>query len=470
MFASFSQHKHTIALRGFILSRYKSASSSIPEQQDIVRSILTLKRQQRQHLLSSSDSDTSVFEDQKRRRSETIRVVKDGSTQYSISDSLAEPLGSSAPTPAPPVAQRASRVKRTDQAPEQPKDLNANAGEDESRDSHLEQLGDSSRAASGNFTPFEIDSSDQTPRKPFFGPRAAAGKFTPFVIVSSDQTPRKSLFGPQAASGNFTPFGIDSSGETPRKSLFGSRTLFGNTNLFGIDSTGETPRKSPFGPQPSQEQKVVRLSLLTLDPVITMKCSKLQIEWYKGNSRIPEKEIRELLAKIQADGLASVFATLEALHVCERAIVASHMSDFGDHVTLLSLKRTEQDLQEGSIVIKAVPSFQLITEQAAQEARNNAVKLARPLFVRVHRRYIYPETLDEYDLPWRWDDVGIVFSRMHSRRELIVINSATKITLLLSVGSPSMNKIFSSSTLVHSGDSRFKAPTSNSGKTETNFS
>lgn len=32
--------------------------------------------------------------------------------------------------------------------------------------------------------------------------------------------------------------------------------------------------------------------------------------------------------------------------------------------------------------------------------------LTRPTYIKVHRKYLSPETLDVYHLPWEWDDVG----------------------------------------------------------------
>ena len=36
--------------------------------------------------------------------------------------------------------------------------------------------------------------------------------------------------------------------------------------------------------------------------------------------------------------------------------------------------------------------------------------LRRPTFVKVHRKHICPDTLDEYDLPWDWDTVSTACS------------------------------------------------------------
>ena len=33
--------------------------------------------------------------------------------------------------------------------------------------------------------------------------------------------------------------------------------------------------------------------------------------------------------------------------------------------------------------------------------------LTRPTYIKVHRKHVSPETLDEYTLPWEWDDVSL---------------------------------------------------------------
>lgn len=44
-----------------------------------------------------------------------------------------------------------------------------------------------------------------------------------------------------------------------------------------------------------------------------------------------------------------------------------------------------------------------ITEQT------KVMDLSRPTYIKVHRKYLSPDTLDAYDLPWEWDDVGLTF-------------------------------------------------------------
>lgn len=36
------------------------------------------------------------------------------------------------------------------------------------------------------------------------------------------------------------------------------------------------------------------------------------------------------------------------------------------------------------------------------------VALNQPMYIKVHRTYLEPDTLDAYDLPWEWDDVSLL--------------------------------------------------------------
>ena len=47
--------------------------------------------------------------------------------------------------------------------------------------------------------------------------------------------------------------------------------------------------------------------------------------------------------------------------------------------------------------------------------------LTRPTYIKVHRRHISPETLDEYNLPWEWDEVSL----LHHRTKCSVADNAS---------------------------------------------
>jgi hypothetical protein len=41
-----------------------------------------------------------------------------------------------------------------------------------------------------------------------------------------------------------------------------------------------------------------------------------------------------------------------------------------------------------------------------------AIDLHRPTFIKVNRKYLHPDTLDYYGLPWEWDSVSNTFPAM----------------------------------------------------------
>ena len=43
---------------------------------------------------------------------------------------------------------------------------------------------------------------------------------------------------------------------------------------------------------------------------------------------------------------------------------------------------------------------------ARHEEHSTVVALNRPTYIKVHRKYLDPETLDVYEMPWEWDDVS----------------------------------------------------------------
>ena len=342
-----------VALCGLILSRNTSASPRRTEQQDVIRSILMLKRQQ-QGVLSESDSDVEVSEDRKKRHSKTARDDTDSIYKRSTSVSLTQPPGSFAPTAGTRFATYSSTEDGKNQPSERPVVLTVNSGVKAPKYFNTGQDEDS--------------------------PRTAAGVFTPSTINSNSQT---------------------------------LQDLLPESQHFRGQETATDPTSQ-------DEAKVKQLCLFIIDPFITVKRAQVSIEWQESRIRIPESEIRELITKNKADGLHSVFATWEALHVSERPLIADYVHGFGDHVTVVSLKRTERDLQQGNITFKAVPSFQVFVEQTALEAWKTVPRLVEPFRLKVHRHYIAPETLDTYYLPWTWDEVSTGFpSEMQSHVRLI---------------------------------------------------
>ena len=241
-----------------------------------------------------------------------------------------------------------------------------------------------------------------------FAPTAGSSATNPAAV--EDRLPERSGV-PAAGTEAESPKDIDTrtangSSETASEFDVISRT---NSNSqtrqrSGLETQSSQRQEIATGPVSQDKAEEVNLLLFTITPSITVQLSWFGIHWNWQDIRCPESEIRELVTLNKANGLKSVFASLEALHVWERALLADFDYRLGAHGTSVSFKRTEHDLREGNISLNGVPSFQLITEQPACDARN--VKLSRPTYLRVARQHLSPETLNEYHLPWEWDDVS----------------------------------------------------------------
>lgn len=372
----------TVALHRLMLFRNTSASSSMTEQRDIIRSILIFKRQQQQKNDSASDSDVEVFQDRKKKPSETMRERVERPTQRRTSGSLTQPSGSFTPNAEPPAARPGAVEDRRDQPPERPKALTAETEVEVSKGLDTSTADDSSEKASD------------------------------FVVVSR----------------------TNSNSQTPQKSSLETQNFQG--------------RETATGPGSQDKAEGKKLRLFTIHPIVTVRYALVQIEWRGQSIRIPESEIRELVTQNRADGFKSVFASLEALHMSERTLIADWINGFGENITVISLKRTEQDRREGNVALNGLPSFQLITEQPAYDT--SKLKASRPTYVKVARWHVCPETLDEYSLPWVWDDVSTEkFSSKTVPCKTDMVNSRTQTTSSLSGGFQRRTKPYFSSTPVY---------------------
>ncbi len=222
----------------------------------------------------------------------------------------------------------------------------------------------------------------------------------------------------------------------------------------GTKSNDRASRRSSLEIQ--ADARIEELRTYSVYPDLTASFAKVQVTWSWSESRIPESNIRHRLAKNEADGLAPVFDVLEALHTYERPIVDRALDwvqgiNPAYRVNLMGLKRTEQDMQHGSIVFKAVPCFNLIVKLDCHPSRqptaesNHIVSmivdppwvkdLSRPTYIKVHRKHLSPDTLDEYDLPWEWDKVSTPVDWIDNTVSLYWLSAGFKIHYYQEMGS-----------------------------------
>ena len=60
--------------------------------------------------------------------------------------------------------------------------------------------------------------------------------------------------------------------------------------------------------------------------------------------------------------------------------------------------------------------------------------LTRPTYIKVHQKHVSPETLDEYNLPWGWDEVSSLHSPQQMSLPLTTLNSVIRTILSSSSG------------------------------------
>lgn len=58
-----------------------------------------------------------------------------------------------------------------------------------------------------------------------------------------------------------------------------------------------------------------------------------------------------------------------------------------------------------------------VLHKKKEEKTTLAIDLHRPTYIKVNRKYLHPDTLDAYGLPWEWD--GVCFSFFYDYLEWI---------------------------------------------------
>lgn len=70
-------------------------------------------------------------------------------------------------------------------------------------------------------------------------------------------------------------------------------------------------------------------------------------------------------------------------------------------------KRVKETFGEAGYDEESIEKILKKSQKGHGKEKQKVVDLARPTFLKVHRKHIDPLTLDEYELPWAWDSVCI---------------------------------------------------------------
>lgn len=348
-----------------MVPRNASLPSSTSEQQDLVRSILALQQQQQQVPHRYSVTKANYHASPRKSGLEAPQVSEEPNPTTPTSIGHAKP--------------RAAETALRDGAP------SAYMVEEDS-------------CESGRLSPIETNEG---------GHMIGMGNYqeTKSQVDVSESTERL----PPVALGASPPFKANSTNRSPEKSSPVNRASQSRDWTDDSRNVNDT--------------KTMELRMYSLHPNVEIEFDEVVISWVLLDIRIADGEmIRKRLTSKQSDGLNSALENLEGLHPSELSLVTRQFEQIEQancegRVTLLSLKRTGQDLQQGNIVLKNIPSFQLIFQLDDQSngrrhrqksGQRKKINLSRPTYIKVHRKHLSPETLDEYELPWEWDTVSLL--------------------------------------------------------------
>ncbi|KAL8974685.1 MAG: hypothetical protein Q9197_001089 [Variospora fuerteventurae] len=186
------------------------------------------------------------------------------------------------------------------------------------------------------------------------------------------------------------------------------------------------------------------LDLFLAKPMLRDIHDGILLTWSILSTQMQKADIEKQLSKDQEQGLPSIAEAYEDLSLYEYKAIGTSTANAGPGTSLVSLKRTHEDITHRGILFKGIPSLQFVLMTDINEQKNDdrrlrarlndiysaqgysderiqkmskdgererrkgqptqPVDLARPTYVRVHRKWIEPDTLDAYDLPWEWED------------------------------------------------------------------
>ncbi|KAL9015826.1 MAG: hypothetical protein Q9185_006793 [Variospora sp. 1 TL-2023] len=189
------------------------------------------------------------------------------------------------------------------------------------------------------------------------------------------------------------------------------------------------------------------LDLFLAKPMIRDIHDGILLTWSILSTQMQKADIEKQLSKDQEQGLPSIVEVYENLSLYEHEAIGTRTANAGPGTSLISLKRTHADITHRGILFKGIPSLQFVLMTDMNEQKNDdrrlraglndiysaqgysderiqkmskddererrkgqpmqPVDLVRPTYIRVHRKWIEPETLDAYDLPWEWEDVSL---------------------------------------------------------------
>ena len=131
------------------------------------------------------------------------------------------------------------------------------------------------------------------------------------------------------------------------------------------------------------------------------------VEGHKNFDRVDDYDLERRIKKLKEDTIAEYNRTQKEEEEKEEKEKTEEYEEYR--------KRMKKFGQTGSDEESIEKTLKMGMEQGHGKSINIKTRdLIRPATVRVHRKHMSPETLNEYKLPWEWDEVNTILPPLSS--------------------------------------------------------
>ncbi|KAL8809301.1 MAG: hypothetical protein Q9200_003535 [Gallowayella weberi] len=163
------------------------------------------------------------------------------------------------------------------------------------------------------------------------------------------------------------------------------------------------------------------LHLFALKPYFTGSFNNpdgISLRFVHGKIPMQQAVTQKQVSSSIDNALQPILDSYLQLLLHERGVIDEQVARTGPDAALILLKRMQVDMTYEGIVFKGLPELQYVLESpvkdrgrfeafekpAVREIKTTeSMDLHRPTYVKTHKQFMSPETLDAYGLPWEWD-------------------------------------------------------------------
>jgi len=131
------------------------------------------------------------------------------------------------------------------------------------------------------------------------------------------------------------------------------------------------------------------------------------VKWNTCEQRMEQIDIRNQLYLDQGRVPGTLVKQLTALSVEEMQRIEKTLDIIGPGAELVSLSRDVANLEFDGLSIRNLANVRFIVKMDGDDKKQShaqqVMALARPTYIKVHRKYLDTETLNAYEIPWEWD-------------------------------------------------------------------